>query len=304
MEMIVENQLEPIRIDKYLAGKLDYSRQQIISLISDKQVLVNADVVKASALVSDGDEISLLSLPQVSVMNAQPEEMELNVVYEDEDLIVIDKPSGLVVHPAAGNFSGTLVNALLHHSKNLSDINGDFRPGIVHRLDKDTSGLLVVAKNNEAHLNLQTQLQARDMRRTYLALVEGNVDVDTGTIKAPIGRDPKNRLKQAVVSTGKPAVTHFEVVQKFFHSTLLKCRLESGRTHQIRVHMTYIKHPIIGDQLYGNKKKVVKNGQLLHACRLEFRHPVSQKTMVFESPLPEEFKDYIKVSEGVDKIEY
>ena len=223
------------------------------------------------------------------------ENIPLDIVYEDDDLIVVNKPSGLVVHPAPGHTHGTLVNGLLYHCNQLSNMNGDIRAGIVHRIDKDTSGLLVVCKNNYAHRILAEQLKEKTTTRTYIAIVTGNISHNLGRIEAPIGRDPSNRQKMAVVQNGKPAVTHFKVLDRYRDFTLLELKLETGRTHQIRVHMAYINHPVVGDPLYGVKKQTTEFGQYLHAKTLGFIHPRTNEYMEFEVDLPEEFK--IKLSE-------
>lgn len=219
----------------------------------------------------------------------EPEDLHLDIYYEDADVLVVNKPKGMVVHPSNGHFTGTLVNGLMYHCKDLSGINGVLRPGIVHRIDKDTSGLLMVAKNDYAHEKLAAQLGEKTVTRKYFALVHGNIPHEAGTIDAPIGRDPADRQRMAVVDNGKDAVTHFRVLERFDRFTFIECRLETGRTHQIRVHMKYIGHPLAGDPKYGPKKTIDFGGQALHAGVLGFRHPRTGETLTFEAPLPDDF---------------
>lgn len=275
------------RVDKFLSRQLsDVSRSQIQQWIKAGHVTVNGASVKASYRLTAEDEVELVVPPLIRLQIA-PEPIPLDIVYEDGDLLVVNKPRGMVVHPAPGNFSGTLVNALLHHCRDLSGINGVLRPGIVHRIDKDTSGLLVVAKHDQAHESLARQLAEHTVQREYLALVHGNMSVDRGTVDAPIGRDPANRQRMAVVAKGgKPAITHFVVERRFGAYTLLRLRLETGRTHQIRVHMKYIGHPLVGDPKYGPRRTLAINGQALHAAVLGFVHPRTEEQLVFEAPLP------------------
>ena len=231
-------------------------------------------------------------------MKATPEKMDLDIVYEDDDIIVVNKENGVVVHPAVGNKSGTLVNGLLYHSK-LSDINGEFRPGIVHRIDAYTTGLLVVAKNNEAHLSLAKQLEEKTTTRKYIALVHGIINTDTGTIDAPIGRDLSDRKKMAVTDiNAKNAVTHFKVIERYKDTTLIELKLETGRTHQIRVHMAYIGYPVVNDPVYGKRKLIDSTGQCLHAATLGFMHPRTNQYMEFTCPLPECFNNILKQVKG------
>lgn len=276
------------RIDTYLIEELQLSRSKIQNMIKEKKILVNDKPVKNSYLLKKGDQI--LSEEYVEEeMKAVPEKMDLNIVYEDEDVIVVNKANGIVVHPAVGNKNGTLVNGLLYHSK-LSDINGEFRPGIVHRIDAYTTGLLVVAKNNEAHLSLAKQLEEKTTTRKYIALVHGVVNTDTGTIDAPIGRDKLDRKKMAVTDVNaKKAVTHFKVLERYKDTTLIELQLETGRTHQIRVHMAYIGYPVVNDPVYGKRKLIDHTGQCLHAATLGFIHPRTGKYMEFTTPLPECF---------------
>lgn len=275
------------RVDKFLSRQLsDVSRSQIQQWIKTGHVTVNGASVKASYRLAVEDEVELV-VPPLMRLQIAPEPIPLDIVYEDGDLLVVNKPRGMVVHPAPGHFTGTLVNALLHHCRDLSGINGVLRPGIVHRIDKDTSGLLVVAKHDRAHESLARQLAEHAVRREYLALVHGNIPVDRGTVDAPIGRDPANRQRMAVVAKGgKTAVTHFVVERRLGAYTLLRLRLETGRTHQIRVHMKYIGHPLVGDPKYGPRRTLPINGQALHAAVLGFVHPRTGEHLLFEAPLP------------------
>lgn len=278
------------RIDKFLAQKLDKSRSLVQKLIKDELVLVNGEVVKTNYSVADGDEIDVKQLDVVDNTNIIPQPMDLDIVYEDDDLLVINKPSGLVVHPAPGHYQDTLVNGLLAYSNKLSDINGEFRPGIVHRIDKDTSGLLVVCKNNETHEELANQLSDKTLFRQYLAIVHGEIEEDEGEIIAPIGRDPRDRVKMAVVAkNSKEAQTNFKVLERYDHYTLVSCNLLTGRTHQIRVHFDFINYPLVGDPLYGIKPTIDTKGQALHAYKLGFVHPRSGEYMEFEAKPPQEF---------------
>ena len=236
-------------------------------------------------------------MPEPEILSVEPEDIPLDIVYEDEDVLVVNKPRGMVVHPAVGNYTGTLVNAILYHcGERLSSINGVIRPGIVHRIDKDTSGLLMIAKNNMAHESLSAQLAEHSITRRYTALVYHNLSKDTGTVDAPIGRDPKNRLRMAVTTqNSKRAVTHWTVLERFGKYTLIEAKLETGRTHQIRVHMSHIKHPLVGDMVYGPKKQALtEEGQMLHARVLGFVHPRTGEYMEFERPLPEEFEQVLR----------
>ena len=276
------------RLDKVLAQNLtDFSRSQIQQLIQEGHVLVNGKIPKTKYAVQPDDQIQITP-PEPKTLDLIAQPIKLDIIYEDDDVLVVNKPQGMVVHPSAGHLQDTLVNALLYHCP-LSTINGTFRPGIVHRIDKDTSGLLMVAKNDQAHQALAQQLKEKTNIRQYLALVHGNIKEDQGTIDAPIGRSLKDRKKQAVVANGKPAVTHFEVLQRFGSYTLISCKLETGRTHQIRVHLQYIGHPLAGDPVYGPKKTLPAKGQFLHAAKLGFIHPKTGELLVFEAPLPEYF---------------
>lgn len=280
------------RIDKVLAHQFNqFSRSHLQKWIEDGNVRVNGQPVKPKYKLAVGDQVVIEpEVPQK--VDLTPEKIPLDIVYEDDDVIVVNKPQGMVVHPAPGHPDHTLVNALLYHSP-LSTINGEFRPGIVHRIDKDTSGLLMVAKNDLAHRSLAAQLKAKTNQREYVALVHGVIKQDAGTIDAPIGRSKKDRKKQAVVSDGRHAVTHFKVLHRFRHYTLISCRLETGRTHQIRVHMKSIGHPLAGDPLYGPRKTLPGRGQYLHARLLGFKHPRTGKELVFTAPLPEYFQQML-----------
>lgn len=284
-----------LRIDKFLVNNMENkSRSFIQGLIDDKFILVNDKEVKSNYKLRYNDEIKVL-VKEPTELDVVPENIDLNIVYEDEDLIVINKPKGIVVHPAPGNYSGTLVNGLLYHCKDLSGINGVIRPGIVHRIDKDTSGILVVAKNDEAHNHLAKQFKDHSIKREYYALVEGKFSKLEGSIDKPIGRNKKDRLKMAIVEDGKRAVTHYNVIEQYNKGVaLVKCRLETGRTHQIRVHMASISHPLVGDLVYGNKKQKFKvDGQVLHAKSLGFIHPRSNKYMEFDSELPDYYVELL-----------
>ncbi len=296
-KIIVEHGGE--RIDKFLAQKLDKSRSLVQKLIKDELVLVNGEVVKTNYSVADGDEIDVKQLDVVDNTNIIPQPMDLDIVYEDEDLLVINKPSGLVVHPAPGHYQDTLVNGLLAYSNKLSDINGEFRSGIVHRIDKDTSGLLVICKNNETHEALANQLSDKTLFRQYLAIVHGEIEEDEGEIIAPIGRDPRDRVKMAVVAkNSKEAQTNFKVLERYDHYTLVSCNLLTGRTHQIRVHFDFINYPLVGDPLYGIKPTIDTKGQALHAYKLGFIHPRSGEYMEFEAKPPQEFVDTLNQIKG------
>ena len=292
-EYLVTENDETDRIDRFLALKIEsLSRSTIKKLLLEGKILVNQTQVKASYVLRFGDLIEVMDV-DFSETEIVPTKMDLDIVYEDEDVLVVNKPSGMVVHPAPGHYQDTLVNGLLWHIKNLSDVNGEMRPGIVHRIDKDTSGLLMVAKNNYAHDILAKELQEKLTKREYIALVEGIIVNKRGKINAPIGRDKNNRLKMAVTASGKEAITNFEVLETYEDKTLIKCILETGRTHQIRVHMQYINHPLVNDYVYGNAKPN-DFGQFLHAESLGFTHPKTKKWLEFTSPLPEEFKSYLE----------
>ncbi len=277
------------RIDNYLIKILNKSRSKIQNLIKTENVKVNNKIIKNSYIVKQNDNIEINEIEE-QPLSAKAEKIDLDIVYEDDDIIVVNKQNGLVVHPAVGNPTGTLVNGLMYHSKNLSKVNGEFRPGIVHRIDAFTTGLLVVAKNDYAHEFLARQLENKTTHRIYVALVWGVINEDTGTIDAPIGRDKKDRKKMAVTSeNSKNAVTHFKVIERYKDATLIELKLETGRTHQIRVHMNYINHPVVNDSVYGKRKLIDETGQCLHAKELGFIHPTTKKYMCFTSELPKEF---------------
>lgn len=278
------------RIDKVLSQELaDYSRSQIQQWLKDERVMVNGTTVKANYKVKAGDQVTI-TVPEPTVLELTPENIPLEIVYEDEDVAVVNKPQGMVVHPSAGHPNGTLVNALLFHMQDLSSINDVIRPGIVHRIDKDTSGLLMIAKNDFAHESLAKQLKEKTSLRKYVALVHGVIPHEKGVIDAPIGRSKTDRKMQAVIEEGKPAVTHFQVLERFADFTLVELQLETGRTHQIRVHMKYIGYPLAGDPVYGPKKTLPGKGQFLHAQVLGFEHPRTGEFLTFTAPLPEVFQ--------------
>ncbi|MDL2236684.1 RluA family pseudouridine synthase [Christensenellaceae bacterium OttesenSCG-928-K19] len=279
------------RLDAYLAGELkEHTRSFIKTLITQGMVLVNGKQVKAGYMLKTGDTV-IVDIPQAEQTGLQAQDIPLDIVYEDEDIIVINKPQGMVVHPAAGNPDGTLVNALLFHCRDLSGIGGELRPGIVHRLDKDTSGVIVAAKNDVAHLSLSNQLKDRSIKKTYIALCHGNVKEDTGTIRTNIDRHPKDRKKMAVSRMGREAVSHYEVLKRYGQYTLLAVEIETGRTHQIRVHMKHMGHPVVGDALYTKLRNPFGvDGQLLHAEKLRLRHPTTGQEMEFSAPLPQYFE--------------
>lgn len=282
------------RIDKLLTDIIeDASRSQIQGWLKDAIVLVDGKAVKSNYKVQEGETITW-SVPEPEAMDILPENIDVDIVFEDEDVIVVNKPSGMVIHPSAGHYSGTLVNALLYHCNDLSGINGVERPGIVHRIDKDTSGLLMVAKNDKAHKSLAEQLSKKTVERKYEAIVHGEIPHEYGTVDAPIGRDPKDRQKMAVVDDGREAVTHFRVLRHFTNFTLVECTLETGRTHQIRVHMRYIDHPLAGDPKYGPRKTLELDGQALHAKSLGFEHPRTGEWMKFEVEPPAIFQQALE----------
>lgn len=290
-ELVVPETLNKQRLDKALVTLVDdFSRSRLQQLIDEGYILLNDEETKPNAKVLTGDVITL-DVPENETMALLPESMDLDILYEDAEVIVINKPKGLVVHPGAGNWEHTLVNGLLAHCTDLSGINGVARPGIVHRIDKDTSGCLVVAKYDHAHQHLSDQLQDHTLKRTYLALVHGVMPHNTGRIEAPIGRDKLDRQKMAVTSANsKSAVTHFTVLERFNKHSLVECRLETGRTHQIRVHFQYIGYPIVGDPKYAPKTTPDTQGQCLHAKAIDFIHPVTGELMHFEAPLPQPFE--------------
>lgn len=287
--LIITDKDENKRIDKYLVEQTEYTRSKIQKLIDNQNILVNGQSIKANYLLKKQDVISLEELTED--VDIEPENIPLDIYYEDDDLIVVNKPSGMVVHPAPGNYTSTLVNALLYHTRNLSTVNTNVRPGIVHRLDADTSGLLLVAKNDKVHNLLANAIQKKEVVREYIALVYGVIREDTATIDAPIGRDRNNRKKMCVTKdNSKMAVTHIRVLERYKDTTLIRCRLETGRTHQIRVHLSYIGHPIVNDPVYGHRKLIDETfGQMLHAEKIGFVHPITKEYMEFVAPLPDKF---------------
>lgn len=294
--LTVDAEFDGERLDKYISEASDnISRSYAAKLSGEGRVTSGGKILDKKYRVSE-DEIIKIDVPQPQVISVEAENIPLNIVYEDSDLIVVNKPQGMVVHPAAGNYSGTLVNALMYHCPDgLSAINGVIRPGIVHRIDKDTSGLLVVAKNNDAHIMLAAQLKERKAVRRYYALVNGNIKEESGTVNKPIGRSPSDRKKMAIVAGGREAVTHYNVIERFGSYTLVECVLETGRTHQIRVHMASLGHSIVGDPVYGIKKeKFNLNGQLLHAKTIGFVHPSTGEMMEFDSDIPDYFSDVLE----------
>lgn len=281
------------RLDKSLADLTELSRSQANEAIKAGTVLVNGKLAKAKYVVKEGDVITYV-LPEEEVLEYKAEDIPLDIIYEDADVAVVNKPQGMVVHPSAGHTSGTLVNALMYHVKDLSSINGVVRPGIVHRIDKDTSGLLMIAKNDKAHNALAAELKDKKSLRKYVAIVHGNLPNDRGVIEAPIGRSDKDRKKQAVTAKGKPAVTRFTVLERFGNYTLVELQLETGRTHQIRVHMAYIGHSVAGDPLYGPRKTLKGHGQFLHAKTLGFTHPTTGELVEFTAEEPIIFKETLE----------
>lgn len=292
---IQENQ--QMRLDKYLAEQFpEQTRSYLQKLIKDGEVLVNGKNVKTGYQLSKGDEVSV-NIPEPKELDVEPQKMDLDIVYEDDDVILINKPKGMVVHPAPGHTTDTLVNGLLYHCKdNLSGINGVARPGIVHRIDRDTTGILIVCKNDMSHNSIAAQLKEHSINRRYRALVHGNLKEDTGTVEGAIGRHPIDRKKMSInEKNGKPAVTHYTVLERFGNYTLIECKLETGRTHQIRVHMSSIGHPLVGDEVYGPAKSPFKlQGQCLHAMVLGFVHPRSGEYMEFSAELPEYFEELLR----------
>ena len=279
------------RLDVFVSAAAEITRSRAGSLIDEGRILVGGKkVTKAGYKLRAGDEITI-EIPEAAPASIEAQDIDLNILYQDEDLAVVYKPSGMVVHPAAGNPDGTMVNALLKHLDHLSGIGGEIRPGIVHRIDKDTSGLLLVAKNDLAHLSLSEQIKAHSVQRAYMAIVQGGMKQDEGSVEGPIGRHPVDRKKMAIVPDGRDALTYWKVIEPLKGATLLECRLTTGRTHQIRVHMTSIGHPLLGDPLYGPKKMPypVNGGQLLHAFRIGFVHPRTGEEMLFEAPPEERF---------------
>lgn len=297
-KFIITEENKNKRLDTFLTESLDgKSRSFIQGLIEKEEVLVNSNSKKSNYKLRIGDEVQI-NIPEPTHLNIKPEEIPINIIYEDSDVIVVNKPQGMVVHPAPGNYEGTLVNALLNHCGDLSGINGVARPGIVHRIDKDTSGILVVAKNDNAHNKLSEQFKEHSITRVYLALVEGIIKEDEGTIDAPLARHPKERIKIAIVPGGRRAVTHYKVIKRFKEHTLVECKLETGRTHQIRVHMCHIGHPLVGDPVYGYKKqKFNLEGQMLYAQKLGFIHPKTNEYVEFQCDIPSYFKNVLDILE-------
>ncbi|MDD2373800.1 MAG: RluA family pseudouridine synthase [Eubacteriales bacterium] len=294
-ELIMDNSGQ--RLDAWLSAHMtDLSRSYINELIKLGRVQVDGNIVKKPSLKPENGAKVFVDVPEPELIDVKPQDIALNIAYEDEWLLVIDKPQGMVVHPAAGHKDGTLVNALLAYCKGeLSDINGVIRPGIVHRIDKDTSGLLLVVKNNLVHNSIADQIRKHEVVRTYRTVVYGSMPADKGTIDAPVGRDKKHRQRMAVVADGKPSVTHFEVLERYAKATYIEARLETGRTHQIRVHMKYAGHPVIGDPLYApGRPNFDLNGQALHACQLSFTHPITGQVLTVESPLPDWFDNLLE----------
>lgn len=301
MKIIINNKDQETRVDKFLAEQLNKPRSQIQKLIKEEAVLVNNLRTKNNYKLIINDKIEVKQT-EPEVVEIKAENIPLNIVYEDDYLIVINKPSNMVVHPAVGNYSGTLVNALQYYSNNLSDINGEFRPGIVHRIDKNTSGLLIVAKTNEVHNLLSEMIQNKDVDRKYKCIVHGKILEEQAVIKAPIGRNPADRKKMAVVEkNSKEAQTQIKVIDSNENYTLIECSLLTGRTHQIRVHLKYINHPVVGDPQYGPKKTIDTIGQALHAYNLSFIHPITQEKLSFYAPYPEEFIETLQKVELKDE---
>ena len=295
-KFIVEIEQVGKRLDLFVISVIkDLSRMNAKRLIEDGNVQVNSKNSKVSYKVQNGDIIEI-HIPEAKQLDLKAQEIPIEVVYEDSDIIVVNKPKGLVVHPANGNWDGTLVNAIMAICKDsLSGIGGEVRPGIVHRLDKDTSGLLIIAKNDKAHINMSNEIKNREVKKVYIALVRGIVAENEATINMPIGRSNKDRKKMAVVKNGKEAITHFKVIKRFDKYTLLEVKIDTGRTHQIRVHLSEIGHPVVGDEIYSNgKNEFGVHGQLLHAKSLDFKHPITGKDMHLEAELPVEFKNVLK----------
>ena len=291
------------RIDSFLSGKTDFTRTRIQQLIKDRNITVNGKPTKSSYKIEENDEIAI-EVPEAETTEINPENIKIDIVYEDSDIAVINKQAGLVVHPAHGHYSGTLVNALLYHIKDLSGINGEIRPGIVHRLDKDTSGLIVIAKNDKVHTALTEMFQEKKIRKTYLAILKGKLNKTEGKVVTQIGRDKNDRKKMTVIddiTKGKNAITNYKVVSQNNLFTLVKVNIETGRTHQIRVHMRHLGYPILGDSVYGRKDN--EKRQMLHAYKLEFLHPVTGHQMEFTGEIPEDFQKALKKSDlKIDEI--
>ena len=286
----VEEKISGERIDSYLAKRLELTRTRVQELIKEEQIKVNYKKIKSSYKIEENDEIEVI-IPEIQEVEIIPEDIKIDIIFEDKDIAVINKQAGLVVHPAQGHYSGTLVNAILYHIKDLSGINGEMRPGIVHRLDKDTSGLIIIAKNDKAHLELTNMFQNKEIKKTYLAIVKGKLNKKKGRIATQIGRDRNDRKKMAVLDSltqGKNAITNFRVIDQNEKFSLLKVDIETGRTHQIRVHMKYMGYPILGDAVYGRPDS--EKRQMLHAYKLEFLHPITKEKMEITAELPDDFK--------------
>lgn len=294
-------EFETMRLDQFISSELeDLSRNYIQKLIGEGHITVNGNVNTVKKYMIKPDDVVVVQIPDPQVLEITPENIPLDIVYEDDDVIIVNKPQGMVVHPAPGNYSGTLVNALMFISERLSTINGVIRPGIVHRIDKDTSGLLMVAKNDKSHEWLAHQLKEKTTIREYIAIVNGVINKDSGSVDAPIGRHPQDRKKMAIISSGRNAITHFEVIERFKYHTFVKLRLETGRTHQIRVHLASLGHPILGDPVYGQKNERVKHdGQALHAKKIGFIHPTTLELMTFDSEIPPYFEDLLRKCRGL-----
>lgn len=292
----LNKELIGLRIDKAISIKdKDLSRAAVQRMIEEENILVNNQKAKVAYKISLGDEITIIKQPPKEI-EIKPEDIPLDIIYEDNDILVVNKQKGLVVHPGNGNPDGTLVNAIMNKCKDsLSGIGGEIRPGIVHRIDKDTSGLLIIAKNDKAHINMSEQIKNHEVKKTYIALVRGKTKENQATIDMPIARSNKDRTKMAVSKDGKNAITHFEVIERFTNYTLLKVNIETGRTHQIRVHLSQIGYPIVGDYVYSNGKNPFGvEGQMLHSSKLEFKHPITGKEMELEAPLPEYFEEVLE----------
>mgnify|MGYP004703052767 CR=1 FL=1 len=300
-KIIMICETDSVRLDQFLSNELeDLSRNYIQKLIGEGHVKINGVVNTSKKYQTKLEDEIIIEIPDPTVLNIIPENIPLEIVYEDEDVIIVNKPQGMVVHPAPGNYTGTMVNALMYRAETLSSINGVIRPGIVHRIDKDTSGLLMVAKNDKAHEVLAFQLKEKTALREYYAIVNGVIKADNGTIDAPLARHPQDRKKMAIVPGGRNAVTHYEVVERYTYHTLVKLILETGRTHQIRVHMASIGYPILGDPVYGVKTERIKHeGQALHAKKIGFVHPTTHEMMIFDSELPEYFEALIKKCKSI-----
>ena len=298
-KLVLQKNDEGIRLDKIIANKIDLSRSMIQKLIEDENIKVNGKLEKTSYKVKENDIITI-KIEEPKDIEIKPENIPLNIVFEDSDILVINKQKGLVVHPGNGNKDGTLVNAIMAYCKDsLSGIGGEIRPGIVHRIDKDTSGLLIIAKNDKSHINISNQIKEHKVKKTYIALVRGVIKENEATIDMPIGRSTKDRTKMAVSKNGKNAVTHIKVLKRYDKFTLIEVNIETGRTHQIRVHMAEIGYPIVGDYVYSNGKNPFGvEGQMLHSKRLEFVHPTTNEKLILEAELPDYFKNVIKELEG------